>query len=577
MKPLILFDRVSYRYETPPAPAIQALANVSLELEEGSYTAVVGANGSGKSTFARLACALLQPDTGSVQVAGLDTRRPEDLPAIHAHVGMVFQFPEDQVISTTVEEDVAFGPENMALPPDEIRRRVEDALQETGLWEMRHRSPHLLSAGQVQRLALAGVLALRPRCIIFDEASTMLDPRGRRALMETMQRLHREGITILTITHFMEEAAEAQRVIVLSGGQVALDGAPEEIFASSDRLAALRLELPPAVRAAAVLRRVFPALPQSVLRLEQLIDALPWFGGRGGVVHGSAGELDQGMEAIIEAHALGHIYMRGTPLEHRSLDGASLRAGAGQIHGLIGKTGSGKSTLLQHLNGLLRPQEGRLRVAEFDMNDPRVARRDVVRKVGLVFQNPEAQFFTYFTGDEIAYGVRQLRPEAPLASQVRWAMQQVGLDFDAFKDRPLFTLSGGERRKAALASTLAVQPEILLLDEPTAGLDPRTRLEILERLDRMRAEGMTIILSSHQMEDLAALAHHVTAFYHGKDALHGSPGQVFAQADVLRSLGLEPPMASVLAGILRSRGWPLPEHLLRLDQLLKALEVEQAR
>jgi energy-coupling factor transport system ATP-binding protein len=201
----------------------------------------------------------------------------------------------------------------------------------------------------------------------------------------------------------------------------------------------------------------------------------------------------------------------------------------------------------------------------------------VVRKVGLVFQNPEAQFFTYFTGDEIAYGVRQLRPEAPLASQVRWAMQQVGLDFDAFKDRPLFTLSGGERRKAALASTLAVQPEILLLDEPTAGLDPRTRLEILERLDRMRAEGMTIILSSHQMEDLAALAHHVTAFYHGKDALHGSPGQVFAQADVLRSLGLEPPMASVLAGILRSRGWPLPEHLLRLDQLLKALEVEQAR
>ena len=200
-------------------------------------------------------------------------------PAVHAEVGMVFQFPEDQIVSTTVEEDAAFGPENLALTPDEIRRRVEEALQEVGLWEMRSRPPHLLSAGQTQRLALAGVLAMHPHCIVFDEASTMLDPVGRRMMINTMQRLHEEGTTILFITHFMDEAVLADRLMVLDHGRVVKDGSPAQIFADPTWLSEQRLDLPPAALASARIREVLPDLPEGLLTLTALLQALPAYMG----------------------------------------------------------------------------------------------------------------------------------------------------------------------------------------------------------------------------------------------------------------------------------------------------------
>jgi energy-coupling factor transport system ATP-binding protein len=571
MGPLIDFDHVSFRYVTAQGPEIPALRDLSLSIAEGEFVAVVGANGSGKSTFARLVSALLLPDEGVVRLDGLDTRRPENRARIHTKVGMVFQFPEDQVISTTVQEDVAFGPENMALPPEEIRSRVEAALREVNLWEMRNRSPHLLSAGQTQRLALAGVLAMRPRCIVFDEASTMLDPSGRIMLLEAMQRLNREGITIILITHFMEEAAMARRMVVLNHGQVALDGTPAEVFADQDRLTALRLDLPPAVRAAAAVRASLPDFPEGLLTPAQVVAALPDFPGpMGGVDELSAGREEEA-RPIIEVSGLGFTYMRDTPLAQRALDNVDLRVGEGQVHGLIGMTGSGKSTLMQHLNALLYPQEGQVRVAEFNLSDAKVDRRQVVRKVGLVFQNPEMQFFEHFTGDEIAYGPRQLKIEETLADRVRWAMEQVGLDFATYKDRPLFTLSGGERRKVALASTLALKPDILLLDEPTAGLDPASRRDLLDKLLAMRDSGLTLVLSSHQMGDLARLARSLTVFSHGHNVLSGPTVDVFEQRDALREYGLEAPVAAQVVVALRARGWPLPQGIMTAEALQVAV------
>ncbi len=505
MVPLITFDSVSFHYSPVDGPAIPAINDVSLTIGEGEFVAVVGANGSGKSTFARLVNGLLTATGGTVWVDGLDTRQPGNRARIHALVGMVFQFPEDQVISTTVEEDVAFGPENMAFSPAEIRRRVEEALREVNLWDLRSRPPHMLSAGQTQRLALAGVLALRPRCIIYDEASTMLDPQGRIALQALMRRLNGEGITIITITHYMEEAVQAKRVIVFDQGQVVMDGAPAQVFAQADRLADLRLDLPPAMRAAAAVRSFVPDFPVGLLTPEDVLNALPGFpGGTAQVVIPPAQPLEQA-SPLIEVDGLGYSYMYGTPQAQRALENVSLHVGDGQAYGIIGMTGSGKSTLLQHLNALLRPQEGQVRVAEFNLNDPDIDRREVVRLVGLVFQNPEMQFFEHYVGDEISYGPRQIKCDEPLAVRVRWAMDQVGLDFEKFKDRPLFTLSGGERRKVALASTLALKPAILLLDEPTAGLDPASRRDLLEKLLTMRQSGMTLVLSSHQMGDLARL------------------------------------------------------------------------
>lgn len=574
MDPLIEFNHVSFRYEQGEGPAIPALEDVSLKIEEGEMIAVIGANGSGKSTFARLTNALLIPQAGTVRVMGLATRQVENRSRIHAAVGMVFQFPEDQIVSTTVEEDTAFGPENLGLPAVEIRERVDQALVEVGLLEHRRRAAHLLSAGQTQRLALAGVLAMRPRCIVFDEASTMLDPAGRRMLMEAMLRLHREGLTILYITHFMSEAAQAERVIVFSKGKIAMDGPAGKVFADPAALAALRLDLPPAARAAQMLRADFPQLPASLLTLPPLLDALPTY--RGSAM-GLSADVPAPMEAdsahndaLIDVDHLGHVYLRDTPDAHRALEDVSVFIPQGQVHGLLGMTGSGKSTFMQHLNSLLRPQEGRVRVGPFDLNDPRTDRRDVIRLVGLVFQNPETQFFEHYVGDEIAFGPRQLGiPD--LAGRVRWAMEQVGLDFSGFKDRPLFALSGGERRKVALASTLALQPSILLLDEPTAGLDPLARVDLLEKLSAMHQAGRTLVLSSHQMEDMAQLARALTVFNHGRVALDGETAAVFNRLEDLRANGLEPPVAVQIAGELRRKGWPVEKKVMTLNELLESL------
>jgi energy-coupling factor transport system ATP-binding protein len=571
---LIDFERVSFQYSAGDGTIHPAVQDLSLQIAEGEFVAVVGANGSGKSTFSRLINGLLVPTQGTVRVLGQDTRIPGNRAAIHAAVGMVFQFPEDQIVSTTVEEDVAFGPENLALPPAEIRARVDEALREVGLEEMRRRPPHLLSAGQTQRLALAGVLAMRPRCIVFDEASTMLDPAGRRALMETMQRLHQAGTTIVFITHFMDEAVQAERVIVLDHNRLVLDGAPADIFSDPQRLTQLHLDLPAAGGIAAALKIVFPNLPDGLFTLPALFRALPVYSG--GAQVEAAGLAPEQLSPLIVVDHLGHVYLRGTPLEHRALLDVSLQVNPGEAHGLLGKTGSGKSTLLQHLNSLIRPQEGSVRVANFNLGDLRLDRRQVVQKVGLVFQNPETQFFETFVGDEIAYGPRQLKIQEPLAQRVRWAMDQVGLDFAAFKDRPLYGLSGGERRKVALASTLALRPSILLLDEPTAGLDPYSRRELLEKLTQMRASGMTLVLSSHQMEDLAMLADRLTVFSKGRVALQGSAAEVFSQGESLQGYGMDLPAAVQVAQALREKGWPIPQQILTTEALVQDLLVRTA-
>ncbi len=573
MSALIEVNNVTYAYPLPNGGRIAALREISLRIEEGEYVAIVGANGSGKSTLARLLNALLVPDSGCVTVAGMETRDPAHHPAIHRTVGMVFQHPEDQIVASLVEEDVAFGAENMGLPPAEIRVRVDEALAMVGLQEARLRPPHLLSAGQQQRVALAGVLAMRPRCIVFDEATAMLDPAGRRIVREMMADLHRAGLTIITITHFMEEALDAQRVVVLERGRVALDGPPETVFADAHTLRTLGLDLPPAARLACTLRRHFPALPTGLLTVPALVavlDALPHHAAELPVTQPEPSPVAG--TPLIEVRDLGHTYMPGTPLAQRALEGVTLNIQTGVAHGLLGATGSGKSTLLQHLNGLLRPQEGTVRVGDYRLDDPRLDVRAVRRMVGLVFQLPETQIFEQYVGDEIAYGPRlQGLLGDSLRERVRWAMELVGMGFNAFKDRFTFALSGGEKRKVALASILALRPSVLLLDEPTAGLDPASHRELLTHLQKLKETGMTLVLSSHQMEDVAALTERATVLVAGRSILDDSVGAVFAQGERLRMLGLSTPIVTQVAEGLRARGWPLPPGLVSSTALIEAL------
>ena len=272
--PLIQFQNVTYAYggEGEPQPAVRAL---SFSLGRGEFVAMVGRNGSGKSTAAKLCNGLLLPGEGKVLVDGFDTAGDETLFEVRRRVGMVFQNPDNQIIAAIVEDDVAFGPENLCLPPAEIRLRVDEALRAVGMHDLRMAEPHKLSGGQKQRVAIAGILAMRNECIVLDEATAMLDPRGRREVMEAILRLNREqGITVLLITHFMEEAVQAGRVLVMDEGRLLLEGTPREVFAQEDALRKAGLALPAPARLAEALRPHFPAMPRGVLTEEECAQAI---------------------------------------------------------------------------------------------------------------------------------------------------------------------------------------------------------------------------------------------------------------------------------------------------------------
>ncbi len=247
-QPFIKVENISYLYDDEN-DIIPAVSNVTLEIEQGSYVAVAGRNGSGKSTFAKLLNMILEPTSGKIYIAGreIDGEKmtDSDIMETRRNIGMVFQNPDNQLVATIVEDDVAFGPENLGVPSDEIRRRVDEALATVGMTEYAKNEPHRLSGGQKQRIAVAGIIAMMPRCIIFDESTAMLDPNGRREVVDMMEKLNRElGITVITITHYMEEAVRADRVIVFDSGRVIMDGTPEEVYSEPDKLRAAGLELP---------------------------------------------------------------------------------------------------------------------------------------------------------------------------------------------------------------------------------------------------------------------------------------------------------------------------------------------
>ncbi len=274
-RPLITVRGLTHTYRAGTPEAIPALRGIDLDVHPGECVAVIGSNGSGKSTLAKHLNALLLPTAGEVRVDGFDTRDPDATWEVRQRVGMVFEHPDDQIVAAVVEEDVAFGCENLGVPPAEIRARVDRALRAVGLDALRRHPPHLLSGGQKQRVAIAGVLAMHPRCLILDEATTMLDPQGQREVMDTALRLCREdGLALLLITHTMEEAALADRVVVLADGRVALEGSPADVFSRAGVLGPLRIELPQIARLSQALIASGLDLPGGLLTVDQLVDAL---------------------------------------------------------------------------------------------------------------------------------------------------------------------------------------------------------------------------------------------------------------------------------------------------------------
>ncbi len=275
MEPIIRLQNIQFEYLSFEGEEIAALNGVTLDIQKGEFVAVIGHNGSGKSTLAKHLNALLRPSGGVVWIKGMDTRDEDKLWEIRQTAGMVFQNPDNQLVATIVEEDVAFGPENLGLPPEEIRRRVNEALKVVGMREYAQAAPHYLSGGQKQRVAIAGILAMKPEIIVLDEPTAMLDPVGRREVMETVKYLNKhEGITVVHITHYMEEAVDADRVIVMEQGRIVLQGTPREVFSQVEVLKEIGLDVPQVTELAYRLKAEGLDIPLNVLKVEEMVDAI---------------------------------------------------------------------------------------------------------------------------------------------------------------------------------------------------------------------------------------------------------------------------------------------------------------
>lgn len=544
-----------------------ALDDVTLEVCRGERVCVLGANGSGKSTLASVICGLLAPDEGDVELAGhaVCTGGVPDLAAYRdarRQLGLVFQNPDDQIVTSVVADDVAFGPENLGVPRAQISVRVARELRRVAMEKYAHADPSRLSGGQRQRVCIAGALAMEPAVLVLDEPSSLLDVRGRAAIMRVMGRLAAAGATLVHVTHFMDEALAADRVVVMQHGHVALEGTPDEVFAAKNAqvIEALGLEMPFEARLAVALRQAGAAG-----------DAIAAPGAPSDEKPAACAACAHTAEPLaILARDLGFSYGP----DAQALDGVSLEVPVRATTAIVGQTGSGKSTLLRLLCGLEATDAGSLTVCGINAATKR-GRRQVRRAVGYVMQHPERQLFAQTVAEDVAFGPRnQGLSAAEVEGRVAHALDLVGLADR--RDASPFELSGGQQRLAAIAGVLAMEPELLVLDEPTAGLDPRGRARLRALMADLAAHGVTLLQVTHSMED-AARADHVVVLDQSHVLAAGTPAEVFCPANEPQltavGLGLPRPLAYACEHALDAR----PLTLEALVAALRAQDAEEAR
>lgn len=567
----------------------EILKGVDLTIKKGEFIALLGRNGSGKTTFSKQLNAILRPSEGTVTVDEMGTRDAEKLYDIRQHVGMVFQNPDNQMVAANVEEEVAFGPENLGMESDTIVARVKQALEQVRMWKRRKTAPNHLSGGQKQRIAIAGILAMHPDYIVLDEPTAMLDPKGRKEVMEALQRLNQEQeMTVILITHDMEEAALASRVILLADGQMRFDGRPEKFFGADALLAEMGMEAPLSYRVRKLIDSdVFEKKIGDARVEEATIDKrekVAEYDKTGREWEASSelvdkkknkkaeAETDEKNQDLLSLQHVSYIYSPGTAYEKVALDDVNLSLGKGEIVGLAGHTGSGKSTMIQLLNGLLKPTGGTVTFEGKDIHAKGYSGNYLRSKVGMVFQYPEHQMICDTVWEDVAFGPGKqgLTGEA-CETRVEEALRFVDLPEKYYQASPL-QLSGGQKRRVAIAGVLAMQPEYIILDEPAAGLDAAGKREIFDRIRRMsREQGIGVLLVSHSMEDLAEYADRIIVLDDGKKILDDRPAQVFAKRETLADCGLDVPETVKLADKLRANGYQIPQNVIREKELLDYL------
>ncbi|MBK9941054.1 MAG: energy-coupling factor transporter ATPase [Kouleothrix sp.] len=615
-------QNLSFAYNAERPDAIVALREVSLRVAPGELVAIIGHNGSGKSTLAKLLAAILEPTSGSIMIDDIAST-PEHVWEIRRRVGMVFQRPDDQLIANTVIDDVAFGPENLGLPRDQIELRVRESLTALGMFDMRHAQISELSGGEKQRVAIAGVLAMQPNYLILDEPTTMIVPALARKLIGLAHELRdRLGLAVLHITHFMHEIVGFDRVLVMDGGRVLMQGTPREIFARADELRAIGLAAPLVTQLGRRLRARGLDLPATILTAPELAAALAPLAPNADSADGRRQAADGGQAAdsadgrgqaadgallaggsppaalapsepeaqhsvlddqpatrnpqpatLLDVRDLHFTYLAGTPLAQPALRGVSCVLYEGETLAILGGTQAGKSTLIEFFNALRVPPPGRVFFEGQDVGAPKFDLNQLRQSVGMVFQQPESQLFEETVGKDVSYVPRR-KGLAPAASRaiVERVLTEVGLDYETFRLRYIYALSGGQKRRVAIAGALAAEPRVLILDEPVAGLDPRGRAELAALITELtRRDGLTVVLVGNAVDELAELADRAIVLHDGQVALEGPLRALLRRADELHALGLELSEPAEIALALRPIIPDLPTDLLSLDQLEAAL------
>lgn len=563
MKPFIELKNVFFEYKLNGPDNLKAVNDVSMTVIKGSHVAVLGRNGSGKSTLARLIAGLEQPGSGTITVGGYEHDGGAASLEIRRKCGIVFQNPDNQIIGTTVEEDVAFGPENLGVPREEMIVRIDDALKAVGLTEKKKSAPHLLSGGQKQKLAIAGILAMDPECFILDEATSMLDPSARKDFIALVTSLVKErNMTVINITHDMEEAVLSDHVYIMSEGTIVRHGHPAEVFDDIDLLKAQGLDVPVhmdiAQKVSDLTGRARTPLAdftregaaEDIIRMCKGISCLKTTEGDSTGKYNDRVCEEKTHETVLDVSELSYTYSRDTVFANDALSEVSMSIRRGELFGVIGQTGSGKSTLVQHFNGLIKPQSGKVTVLGFD-----TSRKDGIREIrkhaGLLFQYPEHQLFEETVYKDIAFGPKCLgMDEDSIHASVMNALEIVGLG-EEYASKSPFELSGGQKRRVAIAGIIAMEPEILILDEPAAGLDPAGREDILRFVNDLADSGTTVVLVSHNMDDIAKMADRVLVLKGGKVMSCTSPEELFSENDV-SEFGISLPVITEFMMFMRS-------------------------
>ena len=557
----IVVKDVSFSYdiddETESKAPRLALDGISISIDKGSYTAILGSNGSGKSTLAKIIDILEVPDSGKVVIFGKDTADDNLFWDIRSHCCCVFQNPDNQIVGTMIEEDVAFGPENLGVPNPELRERVEQALKDVGLFEYRHKETMALSGGQKQKLAIAGALAMRPDILILDEATAMLDPTSRDDFLSLVEKMREEkGLTLITITHDMTEALRCDKIIIVDKGKAVMEGTPEEIFMSDD-LWQYGLKRPVKFNFAFEIAKLTDSkLTKEDLKSNETLTAsiIKMLKKPGIKAPESVPEVQtkgDDSDIIMSVKGLSYVYPGS---DKKAIDDINIDIRRGEVLGIVGESGCGKTTLISHMNAIFRPNVGDIIIHTKDADLSCKNKKDTMKirqNVGLVFQYPEYQLFEETVYKDIAYGLHKMNiDKKEQAVMIRDAATKVGLTEKELNSSP-FELSGGQKRRVAMAGVLVMRPGILVLDEPASGLDPRGRHEMFKIIKDLRDSGTTIILVSHNMDEAAVNCDRICLINDGKIRAIGTPAELFVKkkADELK---IQLPRITRFSAVLRT-------------------------